>query len=203
MDMLLIYVFLNRANSVPHFATQGFELRRADESNDASDVARVFRQAKLEGKQLWYFTAPSSVPITVVEKLAIPVEQAEQGKAILNHEDEDYGMSFDDALTSKTIKLLIPNKAGDKYSIRMFPFPELCHSCNYCMLTSLSGPDYRQDYASEACDPVFTGWRRCGRCGCWSGRPGTGRNKEAGQEAARRPARTLPADWRQRHRELV
>ncbi|ERT02717.1 uncharacterized protein SPSK_00456 [Sporothrix schenckii 1099-18] len=108
----------NQVGSNPRqFVTQGFELRRADESNDASDVARVFRQAKLEGKQLWYFTAPSSVPITVVEKMAIPVEKAQQGKAILNHNGEDYGMSFDDALTSKTIKLLIPNKAGDKYSI--------------------------------------------------------------------------------------
>jgi hypothetical protein len=116
------FFFHNRANNIPQFATQGFELRRADGTNDASDVARVFRQAKLEGKQLWYFTAPSSVPITVVEKMAIPVEKAEQGKAILSHEGEDYGMSFDDSLTSKTIKLLIPNKAGDKYSIRTFSF---------------------------------------------------------------------------------
>ncbi|CAK7201899.1 hypothetical protein SEUCBS139899_004614 [Sporothrix eucalyptigena] len=104
------------ANSASQFATQGFQLRRADESNDASDVARIFHQAKLEGKQLWYFTAPASVPITVVEQMAIPVAKAEQGKAILSHEGEDYGMSFDDSLTSRTIKVLIPNKAGDKYS---------------------------------------------------------------------------------------
>lgn len=125
---VLTFCLRNRANNLPKFATQGFELRRADASNDASDVARVFRQAKLEGKQLWYFTAPSSVPITVVEKMAIPVEKAEQGKAILSHEGQDYGMSFDDALTSKTIKLLIPNKAGDKYSICMFPLGGSCHS---------------------------------------------------------------------------
>lgn len=110
---------MHRANTA-EFATQGFQLRRADESNNASDVARLFRQAKLDGKQLWYFTAPASVPITIVEKMVIPVEAAEQGKAILTHDGEDYGMSFDDALASKTIKLLIPNTAGDKYSMRMF-----------------------------------------------------------------------------------
>ncbi|CAK7222263.1 hypothetical protein SBRCBS47491_004806 [Sporothrix bragantina] len=104
-------------DSTTQFTSQGFQLRRADASNDASDVTRIFRQAKLEGKQLWYFTVPASVPITVVEKMAIPVAKAEQGKAILSHDGQDYGMSFDDATTSKTIKLLIPNKAGDKYSM--------------------------------------------------------------------------------------
>ncbi|CAK7272508.1 hypothetical protein SEPCBS57363_005166 [Sporothrix epigloea] len=104
------------ADSAAQFASQGFQLRRADSSKDASDVTRIFRQAKLEGKQLWYFTVPASVPITVVEQMAIPVAEAKQGKAILSHEGQDYGVSFDDALTSKTIKLLIPNKAGDKYS---------------------------------------------------------------------------------------
>lgn len=105
-----------RTDSAAQFTSQGFQLRRADSSKDASDVTRIFRQAKLEGKQLWYFTVPASVPITVVEQMAIPVAEAKQGKAILSHEGQDYGVSFDDELTSKTIKLLIPNKAGDKYS---------------------------------------------------------------------------------------
>ena len=116
-NKLLTSISPYRTDSAAQFTSQGFQLRRADASNDASDVTRIFRQAKLEGKQLWYFTVPASVPITVVEKMAIPVAQAEQGKAILSHDGQDYGMTFDDAMTSKTIKLLIPNKAGDKYSM--------------------------------------------------------------------------------------
>ena len=83
-------------------------------------MTRIFKQARLEGKQVWYFTAPASVPVTVIEKMAIPVEKARQGQAVLSHAGEDYGVSFDDNITSKTIKLLIPNQAGDKYTLRRF-----------------------------------------------------------------------------------
>lgn len=81
-------------------------------------MAKIFRQAQREGKQLWYFTAPSSVPITVVEKMQIPLDRAQKGLPILNHDGQNYSLSFDDALSSKTIKLMIPNKAGDRYAMR-------------------------------------------------------------------------------------
>lgn len=99
------------------FTSQGFQLRRATADADASDVSRIFKQAKLEGKQVWYFTAPASVPVTVIEKMAIPVEKARQGKSVLSHGGEDYGVAFDDSITTKTIKLLIPNQSGDKYQL--------------------------------------------------------------------------------------
>ncbi len=98
-----------------------FHLRRADQELDASDVTKLFTQARLEGKQLWYFTAPASVPITVVEKMEIPMDRAKQGLPIVSHNGQDYGINFEDSMTSKTIKLLIPNKAGDKYAMRESP----------------------------------------------------------------------------------
>lgn len=74
----------------------------------------------MEGKQVWYFTAPASIPIEVVEKLEIPLERAQQGLSILSHSGDDYGVAFEDASTSRSIKLLIPNKAGDKYGMSRF-----------------------------------------------------------------------------------
>jgi len=96
----------------------GFELRKADQGTDASDVVRTFRKAQLEGKQLFYFTVPASVPITVIEKMEIPLERAQLGLPIFSHDGEDYGVTLDDAVTSQTIKLMIPHKGGDKYSMR-------------------------------------------------------------------------------------
>jgi hypothetical protein len=98
---------------------------------DALDVAAVFARAKMEGKQLWYFTAPASIPIEVVEKLEIPLERAQKGLSILSHNGDDYGVAFEDASTSRSIKLLIPNKAGDAYGMSEFVPPHArCKSCH-------------------------------------------------------------------------
>ena len=85
----------------------------------------------MEGKQLWYFTAPASIPIEVVEKLEIPLERAQKGLSILSHNGDDYGVAFEDASTSRSIKLLIPNKAGDAYGMSEFVSPHArCKSCH-------------------------------------------------------------------------
>jgi len=92
-----------------------FHLRKADDGTNAADVAKFFTEAQKEGKQIWYFTAPASIPIEVVEKLEIPLERAQKGQSILSHNGDDYGVAFEDAATSRAIKLLIPSKAGDQY----------------------------------------------------------------------------------------
>jgi hypothetical protein len=96
-----------------------FHLRKADDGTSAADVAQFFSEAKMEGKQLWYFTAPASIPIEVVEKLEIPLERAQKGLSILSHNGDEYGVTFEDASTSRAIKLVIPNKAGDQYHMSM------------------------------------------------------------------------------------
>lgn len=100
---------------IPEVVSSDFHLRKAGDGTDATDVAKFFSQAKLEGKQIWYFTAPASISIEVVEKLEIPLERAQQGLSILSHKGDDYGVAFEDASTSRAIKLVIPNKAGDQY----------------------------------------------------------------------------------------
>jgi hypothetical protein len=58
------------------------------------------------------------VPITVIQQLEIPMDRAQSGQAILNHDGNDYGVAFEDPATSSSVMLLVPTKAGDKYGMR-------------------------------------------------------------------------------------
>jgi hypothetical protein len=114
---------------VPEVVSNEFHLRKAEDGTNAADVAKFFTEAQKEGKQIWYFTAPASIPIEVVEKLEIPLERAQKGQSILSHNGDDYGVAFEDAATSRAIKLLIPSKAGGQYHMRKF-------NCSWVLLTS-------------------------------------------------------------------
>ncbi|KAK4100374.1 hypothetical protein N658DRAFT_516673 [Parathielavia hyrcaniae] len=95
-------------------ASQGFTLRKAGDDVDAVAVARAFKKAKAEGKQIWYFTTPKSVPIEVVQKHAIPMEKVHSGKPIFTHEGADYAGHFEES-GYHAIKVLIPGKNGSTY----------------------------------------------------------------------------------------
>ncbi|KAH6623564.1 hypothetical protein F5144DRAFT_623487 [Chaetomium tenue] len=94
--------------------TQGFHLRKAEENVDAAAVARAFKKAKAEGKQIWYFTTPKSVPIEVIQKHAIPLDKVHAGKAIFAHEGSEYTGQFEEPV-NHAIKVLIPGKTGTSY----------------------------------------------------------------------------------------
>ncbi|KAJ9143225.1 hypothetical protein NKR19_g6946 [Coniochaeta hoffmannii] len=117
----------NSLSRVPEVVSNEFHLRKADDGTNAADVAKFFTEAQKEGKQIWYFTAPASIPIEVVEKLEIPLERAQKGQSILSHNGDDYGVAFEDAATSRAIKLLIPSKAGDQYHMLDAPIAQTMH----------------------------------------------------------------------------
>ncbi|KAJ0162634.1 hypothetical protein CTA2_4246 [Colletotrichum tanaceti] len=92
--------------SVPGFVGKDFVLRQAQGDEDGKDMSDFFAKAKLDGKQLWYFTAPAAIPINVVEKLQIPMDKAQNGDAIFQHNSEDYTVGFDVGSTAKIDKVL-------------------------------------------------------------------------------------------------
>jgi hypothetical protein len=105
--------------SVPReIVAQGFHLRKAEEDVDAATVAQAFKKAKAEGKQIWYFTAPKSVPIEVIQKHAIPFDKIHAGEPILTHGGADYTAHFEQA-ADHAIKVLIPGKTGTNYETCM------------------------------------------------------------------------------------
>lgn len=108
----------NYSGSVPEFVAPDFHLRKVDGSIGASEVAGFFEKAKMEGKQVWYITAPASLPVTVVQDLTIPMDSAHKGLPVLTHNGDDYRLAFDDPSAASSFRLLIPNKKGQEYSER-------------------------------------------------------------------------------------
>ncbi|RYP27014.1 hypothetical protein DL768_011351 [Monosporascus sp. mg162] len=93
-----------------------FTLRKASSDNPGKEVADFFNKTNLEGKQVWYFTAPASLPITVLKEMEIDLAKATAGGPILNHQGDSYGLDLEAHATNTQIQLLIPSKGGDKYN---------------------------------------------------------------------------------------
>lgn len=100
--------------------SKDFHLCKGDDSMDAQEVTRIFKDAQTQGKQIWYFTAPASVPIEVIQKQAIPLDKMQSGKPFLTHNGYDYTGAFEDPSTVRTIKLLIPAKTANEYELCKF-----------------------------------------------------------------------------------
>ncbi|KAL2256132.1 hypothetical protein VTK26DRAFT_2140 [Humicola hyalothermophila] len=103
-----------RAQPPREIITQGFQLRKAEEDVDATAVAQVLKKAKAEGKQIWYFTTPKSVPIEVIQKHAIPLDKIQAGEPIFSHGGGDYTAYFEEPI-NHSIKVIVPGKTGSKY----------------------------------------------------------------------------------------
>ncbi|KAI0195233.1 DNA-directed RNA polymerase I subunit RPA34.5-domain-containing protein [Xylaria flabelliformis] len=93
-----------------------FMLRKASSDNPGKEVADFFSNANLEGKQVWYFTAPASLPITVLKDMEIDLSKATNGGSLLTHNGDNYGLDLESYATNTQIQLLIPSSGGDKYT---------------------------------------------------------------------------------------
>lgn len=95
--------------------SSSFTIRKANSSNPGKEVADFLSTAQLEGKQVWYFTAPASLPITVLQELEIDLADAQSGRAILQHGGDAYGIDLETQAVNSQVQLLIPTKAGNQY----------------------------------------------------------------------------------------
>jgi hypothetical protein len=82
----------------------GFEPSSCD---DGAKASKLFKEANLEGKQIWYFTAPTSVPVSSIQHMSL--QNAKDGKKIFSHSGNDYGF-FQDVVEDKTYtKIMVPS----------------------------------------------------------------------------------------------
>lgn len=126
--LFLVFFHSQSCSQAPQeIVSQGFHLRKAEEDVDAAAVARAFKKAKAEGKQVWYFTTPKSVPIEVIQKHAIPLEKVHAGQSIFAFEGAEYTAHFEEPV-NHAIKVLIPGKTGNKYETGMSPFLKIQRS---------------------------------------------------------------------------
>lgn len=95
-----------------------FVLRKASSDNPAKEVTEFFNKTNLEGKQVWYFTAPASLPITVLKDMEIDLTKAAMGDTLLSYKGDDYSVELEAHATNTQIQLLIPSQGGDNYTSR-------------------------------------------------------------------------------------
>ncbi|KAG4437002.1 hypothetical protein IFR05_007506 [Cadophora sp. M221] len=94
----------------PYRPPPGFDLASLDGTLKAS---QMLKKSSLEGKQIWYFTAPASVPISSIK--AMSLLDAKNGKTVLIHEGNDYGFMKDSAEDTTYTRIMVPSSdAGYK-----------------------------------------------------------------------------------------
>ncbi|TVY30911.1 hypothetical protein LHYA1_G000779 [Lachnellula hyalina] len=94
----------------PYKAPAGFE---SSSINGTSQTATTFKKSSLEGKQIWYFTAPASVPISSIKKMSLSA--VEDGEKVCSHNNHDYGFVKDTAEDKTYTKIMVPNSSDDGY----------------------------------------------------------------------------------------
>ncbi|KAF4628977.1 hypothetical protein G7Y89_g9177 [Cudoniella acicularis] len=74
---------------------------------NGTQVAGAFKKSRLEGKQIWYITAPASVPISSLKEMSLLGAKA--GEVICLHKGNYYGFVQDAAADSSSTKVMVPN----------------------------------------------------------------------------------------------
>lgn len=106
---------MDKQLGVPKFITPDFTLRKGDDGANGQDVARICNEANLQGKQVWYFTVPSNVPISVIQNMEIPMDRSQFGGPVFSHDGQDYGATFDTTTPRSSIQILIPSSGDSNY----------------------------------------------------------------------------------------
>jgi len=98
----------------------GFENSSIDDSLKAS---KLLKKSNLEGKQIWYITAPASVSISSIEKISL--QDIKDGKPILLHEGNNYGFAQDIAQDKTYRNIMAPSESNDGYCTGKYISPIL------------------------------------------------------------------------------
>ncbi|ODA83453.1 hypothetical protein RJ55_01967 [Drechmeria coniospora] len=101
--------------TLPSMVAPDFTLRRGDDGANGEDVVRICNEASMQGKQFWYFTLPSNVPISVIQDMELPTDASEQGGRVFSQAGGDYGVSFDSMAPKSSIQIMIPSGGNSQY----------------------------------------------------------------------------------------
>jgi hypothetical protein len=75
----------------------------------------MFGLSNLAGKQLWYITAPVSVPISAVKQVSL--EDVKPGKLAMCFSGREYGFVRDQRGEFDSTKVLIPEGSSNAYHV--------------------------------------------------------------------------------------
>ncbi|KAL2072207.1 hypothetical protein VTL71DRAFT_11550 [Oculimacula yallundae] len=116
-----------RAPPAPYQPPPGFDGASLDGTLKASEL---LKKSNLQGKQVWYFTAPASIPISEIK--AMSLGDAKHGKTVLTHEGNEYGFMKDSAEDTTYTRIMVPSsdvgyKASSKSIDHVFHLQQVAH----------------------------------------------------------------------------
>ncbi|TAQ89876.1 hypothetical protein B7494_g1811 [Chlorociboria aeruginascens] len=114
----------------------GFEQASIDETPAAS---HLFNELGLEGKQIWYITAPASISMTSIEQMSL--QSAKEGKKAYSRNGKDYELVQDDAGDKTYTKIMVPAQSNDGYQTRSKPIDRVLHLQQIVDLPSVYNAD--------------------------------------------------------------
>ncbi|CAG8979588.1 hypothetical protein HYALB_00010789 [Hymenoscyphus albidus] len=107
---------------IPYQPPTGFESRSIE---DASQVAKPFKSSRLGGKQIWYFTAPASVPIDSIQEMSLL--GAKNRDVVYSQDGNDYGFSKTEAEENTYTSILVPSSSENGYKVVPKPVDQVLH----------------------------------------------------------------------------
>jgi hypothetical protein len=81
-------------------------------SSNSDPALKLFKQSNLAGKQVWYLTAPASLPITTLHEISM--ENIEKGESVISHQDSQYGFVPNNDNSKSTTVVMLPGNGGYK-----------------------------------------------------------------------------------------
>ncbi|KAH8791568.1 DNA-directed RNA polymerase I subunit RPA34.5-domain-containing protein [Hyaloscypha finlandica] len=106
----------------PYKPPVGFERASLEGTPKAE---HMFKRSSLEGKQIWYFTAPASLPVSAIAQMSW--KDATDGKPIINHNGNEYGFMRDSAEDKTYTKIMVPDGSDDGYRTAKNPIDQIFH----------------------------------------------------------------------------
>jgi hypothetical protein len=96
----------------------GFENASVD---GAPKSSQLLKESNLQGKQIWYITAPASVPLSSVKEFSLL--DIKERRKILSHDGDNYSFVQDASEAKTSTKILVPNASDDGYRSSMQAYP--------------------------------------------------------------------------------
>lgn len=98
----------------PYIPPSGFEAV-APSRDAAMSSSQFFSNQNLAGKQVWYITAPASVPISAIKKVSL--QDVSLGKPSVFLNGQDYGFVENKTEDRGHAKIMIPDKSSSTYRL--------------------------------------------------------------------------------------
>lgn len=81
--------------------------------NGTTKSSQLFKESNLQGKQIWYITAPASAPLSSIEELSLL--DIKEHRKVLSHKGDNYGFFEDESEATAITKVLVPSSSDDGY----------------------------------------------------------------------------------------